>query len=263
MKQSKAVVQQRQYQIRRLFVERNSLQIAEVSKILGVSELTVRRDFSVLEQEGFIRRFHGGGQLLSGDLPNAPLYEDKDLLKQRQKQQIARYISRLIQEKDTVFLNAGTTTLEVIKAINHKNVMIVTNNAPACTVVDGTGASLISTGGEFNPKTRSFTGIMAVQLIQKMCAQVCVLGVNGISGTEGITTSNYMETMINDEFLNHCKGKRIVAADGSKIGKTFNFISAPIQSVDLLVTDSSADTDALEKIRERGIEIVLADQLQD
>ena len=72
MKQSKAVVQQRQYQIRRLFVERNSLQIAEVSKILGVSELTVRRDFSVLEQEGFIRRFHGGGQLLSGDLPNAP-----------------------------------------------------------------------------------------------------------------------------------------------------------------------------------------------
>ena len=68
----------------------------------------------------------------------------------------------------------------------------------------------------------SFTGIMAVQLIQKMCAQVCVLGVNGISGTEGITTSNYMETMINDEFLNHCKGKRIVAADGSKIGKTFN-----------------------------------------
>lgn len=261
MKQSKAVVQQRQYQIRRLFVERNSLQISEVSKMLGVSELTVRRDFSLLEQEGFIRRFHGGGQLLSGNLPNAPFYEYKDSLKQRQKQQIAHYISRLIQEKDTVFLNAGTTTLEVIKAINHKSVMIVTNNAPACTVVDGSGASLISTGGEFNPQTRSFTGIMAVQLIQKMCAQVCVLGVNGISSTEGITTSNYMETMINDEFLKHCTGKRIVAADGSKIGKTFNFISAPIQAVDLLVTDSSADAEALEKIRAKGITIVLADQM--
>ena len=183
------------------------------------------------------------------------------MLRQRQKQQIAHYIASLVSENDTVFLNAGTTTLEIIKAINSKKVIIVTNNALACTVVDGTAASLISTGGEFSPQNKSFTGIMAVQLVQKMCAQVCILGVNGISSSEGITTSNYMETMINDEFLKHCKGKKIVAADGSKIGKTFNFISAPLTAIDLVVTDSSADPEALQAIQANGIQIVLADQV--
>lgn len=261
MKQSRAVVMQRQYQIRRLFLEHQSLQVSDISKLLGVSELTIRRDFIALEAEGFIERFHGGGRLVSHNLPNAPLYEHKDMLRQRQKQQIAHYIASLVSENDTVFLNAGTTTLEIIKAINNKKVIIVTNNALACTVVDGTAASLISTGGEFSPQNKSFTGIMAVQLVQKMCAQVCILGVNGLSSSEGITTSNYMETMINDEFLKHCKGKKIVAADGSKIGKTFNFISAPLTAIDLVVTDSSADPEALQAIQANGIQIVLADQV--
>lgn len=261
MKQSRSVVFQRQCRIRALFSEHQTLQVSAVSRLLDVSELTIRRDFALLELDGFIERFHGGARLVSKNLPSAPLFEDKDRMKQRQKQQIARYIATLVQDEDTVFLNAGTTTLEIMRAINNKHITIVSNNALACTVIDGKAASLISTGGEYSPKNKSFTGISASLLIQKMYAQICILGVNGITAEEGITTSNYMETMINEELLKRCKGLRIAAADGSKIGKTFNFIIAPATSINLLVTDSSADSEALQKIASLGVEIVLADQL--
>ena len=260
MKQKQSVVIERRHRIKSLFAEHQILQVSQVSKLLNVSDLTIRRDFDALVQEGFIQRIHGGGKLLATSYPESPLFKDKHTLGQLQKQEIAAYISTLVKDNDTVFLNAGTTTFEIIKKLRDKHVVIVTNNALACTVMDDCTASLISTGGEYNPHNQSYTGMMAAALLQKMNATICVLGVNGISCDEGITTSNYMETMINEKMLKRCKGLRIVAADGSKIGRIFNFASAPISSIDLLVTDSSASSQELERIRSAGVNVVLVDQ---
>lgn len=101
---------------------------------------------------------------------------------------------------------------------------------------------------------------MAVSLLQRINATICILGVNGITGNEGITTSNYSETMINEEMLKRCKGPHIIAADGSKIGRIFKFSSAPITSTDILVTDSSADSRELKQIQNMGIQVILADK---
>lgn len=260
MKQSQAEVHKRHQQMLELFNTHGSLQVSDVSKTLGMSELTIRRDFDTLEKKGYIVRFHGGAKLVSPLAEAAPVFENKGTMNQIQKQQIARVASQFIQDKDTVFLNAGTTTLEIIKAIKDRNITIITNNALACSALGDGKAILISTGGEYNNRNKSYTGALATTLINKVFATVCLLGVNGITSADGVTTSAYLETMINEELLKRCKGKKIVAADGSKIGRTFCFTSADITDIDILITDSTADEEELDKMREKGVQIILADK---
>ncbi|MCI8403100.1 MAG: DeoR/GlpR transcriptional regulator [Lachnospiraceae bacterium] len=263
MKQKKSVVTERRMRIKNLFAEQQILQVSQISELLGISQLTARRDFDALAQEGFIERIHGGG-LLRTDHPDnfskPQHFKDKHQIGQRQKQEIAAYVASLVHDGDTVFLNAGSTTLEVIRRIRQKSVVIVTNNALASTIMGECSASLISTGGEYNPDNQSYTGLMAVTPLQRMNATTCILGVNGITCDEGITTSNYMETMINEEMLKRCRSSHIIAADGSKVGRIFKFSSSPIASVDILVTDSSADPQELKKIQAMGVKVILADK---
>lgn len=261
MKQKKSIIIERRHKILSLFSEHEDLHVSDLSKLLGVSELTIRRDLDALAGEGLIQRIHGGGRIMTDSYPEPPVFSDKHLIGQQQKHDIAVYISSLVNDGDTVFLNAGTTTMQVINQIKDKHIVIVTNNALACTVMDHCAASLISTGGEYNQHNQSYTGLMAASILQKMNASICILGVNGISADNGITTSNYMETMINEEMLKRCRGKRIAAADSSKIGKVFNFSTSHISNIDILVTDSGADSRELQKIRDAGVKVILADVL--
>lgn len=242
-----------------MFQTNDALQVSEVSQALNVSEITVRRDFDYLEKKGQITRFHGGATLNASHNGNSVLHDSRDDLHSREKQLIARVVASLIGENQTVFMNAGTTILEVFKAVRSKHIRVVSNNALAGGVIGGSSIEFICTGGIYQEKTRSYVGDLATPLLCKVYADVCVLGVNGISSCDGITTQTYSDTMLNDLMVKRCRGKKIIAADGSKIGKTFCFTSFPLDAVDILVTDSSADSEELSRIRELGIQVILAD----
>ncbi|MEG1806462.1 MAG: DeoR/GlpR family DNA-binding transcription regulator, partial [Clostridia bacterium] len=207
-------------------------------------------------------RFHGGASLKPQVSDESPKFKSKESMNYSQKVQIAKVVASLINDNDTVFINAGTTTFEVIRELSKKPIKIITNSVPAPSLFENSPSRLISTGGEFNAKNQSFTGDLATSIVNKIYASACVLGVNGFSSTDGITTADYLETMINELFLKRCKGLKIVAADGSKIGKTFCFTSASLSYIDILVTDSSANRDELAKFKELGIKIIIADAVQ-
>lgn len=259
MKQSLDTVRKRQQQILDYFSQKDSLGVSELSERLGVSELTIRRDFAYLEKKGLINRYHGGAQKI--DNPDLKIinYSEKHAQHFETKRKIAEAVSELIKEQDTLFINGGTTTMEVIKLLSKKDLTIVTNHVEAFTFCNEGKAKLICTGGEYNPVTKSYSGLLATSFLDIIVAKVCILGVNGITMQEGITTAYYQETLVNEEFINRTKGSVIVVADGSKIGKTFGFSTAPIDKVTMIVTDSSADKQELEKLRSCGIKIVLID----
>ena len=259
MKQSKEIVGRRHQQIIDLFAEKNPLYVTELSRELNVSELTVRRDLEALAKAGKVNRFHGGAQLVIPTNDDILEYSSKDTIAQEQKRQIAQVAERYIKDGDTVFLNAGTTTFEIIKAIKDKDITVVTNNSLASTVLRNTNASLISTGGEFNSRNLSYSGVLATYLINKIFSSVTLLGVNGLSAAEGVTTAYYPETMINQEFLKQSKGLKIIACDGSKLGKTFSFNTASIAGIDIVITDSSACSVEVDKIGAQGVTVVMAD----
>lgn len=261
MKQSKAVVQHRRKELLRLLETKSNLNVLETSQLLNVSPITIRRDMQALENMDLLQRYHGGAKPVTNEESAPPQFAYRGQLQMQQKRLIAKVVSEMVMEKQTVFLNAGSTTLSVIERLLKKPVRIITNNAQAISLWDGSSkAELILTGGEYYDRNRSFLGNLATQLLSKVYADLCVLGVNGIHSNSGVTTYTYQETLLNELMITRCNGKRIVAADGTKVGHVYCFPSTAIENIDILVTDSSADPEELAAIAECGVEIILADQ---
>ena len=261
MKQSKAVIQKRQMDLLGLFDKSGNILVSHASEVLQASPITIRRDLETLEKSGKVLRFHGGARIIIHDEPSPPKYSDRGLIQIEQKQKIAKYIASLVHDRQTIFLNAGSTTYCIIKELVHRQVRIITNNVNVIQLFDNVKAELMMTGGVYNAHNRSFLGDMTSNLLAKVHADICILGVNGINDKNGVTSFSYQETLLNQMMVKNCTGQCIVAADGTKIGKIFCFSTTPIENINLLVTDSSANSEELQKIQKAGIEVVLADKV--
>lgn len=259
MKQSRSVILKRRDQILRLAQRHGEVLVKDLCAALRVSEITVRRDLQEMERQGVLERFHGGARSRQ-NAAELPYFDDKKNAHMREKNRIAEVAAGMIAEESTVFCNAGTTTLAVMGRLRERRVRIITNNAMATGALAGGQCELISTGGEYRDRTRAFCGDFATYIVSKLYADVCILGASGVSLSGGVTTTVYNETMINEMMSRRCNGPTIVAADGSKVGKTHCFNCLPLGDVSLLVTDSSADPDELARMRGQGLQIVIVDE---
>lgn len=255
MNQSRTVIKNRQQDILDYIRSNKTLSVADASEIFQVSPLTIRRDFQTLEDQKLITRFHGGAAYNNSSFKEEIHLEEKKTLHEKAKEAIGKHVASMIPEGATLFLNSGTTTLSVLKYLNDKRVQVITNNALAPTVVHSDSINLILTGGECRNQSKSMVGTSAVEAVSKIYSSWCILGANGISNM-GMTTSVYAETQINEMMVMNCKGKVVLVADGSKIGKNFDFFSVPSRDIDMLVTDSSASPEELAKMEKQGIEII-------
>lgn len=258
MNQSKAVIQNRQRQLFEYIKKNSTIKVTAASEKFKVSELTIRRDLEELEKKDLITRFHGGATANTFTSDYDIVVEEKQIQNEHIKNCIGKRAVSLIQDGSTVFLNSGSTTISVLKHLNTRSVRVVTNNALASTVVWSDHLELIVTGGECRNRSKSLIGSFAMNVINNIYGNFCVLGVNGIS-SNGTTTSVYQETPINDAMVKRCNGTVIIVADGSKIGKSYNFISIPIQDIDILITDPSANPDELEKISAKGVKVIIVE----
>lgn len=257
MRKSVFQVNKRQKEVLSQLEQDGVVYVTRLSERFGVSEITIRRDLETMERARLLTRFHGGARLPEEPAEAVPLFDEKGRRNLDEKILIARRVAELIHEDDMVFMNSGSTVTHIPQFLQNKRVTIITNNARMACVDYGESVSLLLTGGIHNKITQSLTGDLAKRALEQVYATVCVLGVNGISAEDGITTSLYQETEINDAMLNRCRGKRVVAADSSKVGRTLNFISAPIDKIDMLVTTSRADPAEVEKLKARGVEVLV------
>lgn len=256
MKQSRTVILQRREKILSQLLNKGEVYVKDLCQLFGTSEITIRRDLHDLEQRGLLKRFHGGAKTKQRNQEVA-YFEDKRTSKRHEKDLIADALASMIEPGSTVFFNAGTTTLAVMSRIKDHNVRVITNNAMAPSVLAGGACEFICTGGEYQDRTKAFCGDLSTFIISKVYADICILGVNGVSMSGGVTTNVYNETQLNEIMSKRCQGKTIIAADGSKIGKTFCFTCMPLTQVDILVTDNTADMDEIKKIKQLGLEVIV------
>ncbi len=256
MKQSKYVISKRREQILNYLRENGETRVEKLSELCQVSPLTIRRDLSALEESRAVLRSFGSVQL-AGNSDGPATFEEKEITHRREKVKIAAEAGKHIPESATVFMNSGTTVLEVLKVVGNRNITVVTNNALAYTCCKHGGAQIICTGGTYFDLTKAYVGDFAGDIVGKIYADVCILGVNGISTEGGLTTSVLQETIINEKMAERCLGKVIVVADGSKIGRTYSFVSLSLNRVGLLITDASADVEEIDKLRGAGVDVVI------
>src|SRR3990172_434550 len=234
---------------------------ASLSEVLGASEATVRRDLAWLERQGIAERTHGGA-ILSQRMPTEPAYASSALANPEAKHSIGRAASRLVQDGDTVFLNSGTTTTEVLLHLKGRsdlqNIIVVTNNVTAAIEARDAEFEVILLGGSFRSRSYSIVGHFAAEMLRGMHANKAFIGVDGISLKFHYTTPASHEAEIAHVMIEQTQGPVYVVADYSKWGVVSNFRLATLDEVDGLIVDDSLDPEARVELSNRGIEVIAA-----
>ncbi|MGM0873456.1 MAG: DeoR/GlpR family DNA-binding transcription regulator [Bacillota bacterium] len=198
--------------------EKHSVKIQELVDLTNSSESTIRRDLTQLEEEKYLKRIHGGAALLQGKLREPNIIE-KSAKNLQQKKMIAKESASLIEEGDCIFLDAGTTTLQMVEYLPiDKEIVVVTNGLTVIDPLMQKGIKTYLIGGYLKPTTGAMLGRGALAAIEQYRFDKCFLGVNGIHVELGYTTPDPEEAEIKKEALQLSREKYVLA-DYTKFGE--------------------------------------------
>lgn len=238
---------ERSNQIMDLLRKKGTVQAADISQLLQVSLVTVRKDLQRMADEGLLRRTHGGAALCYPvSVPDARMTV---------VEQIAEAAASQIRDGDCVIMNAGNTTLLTArKLINHKNITIITNSIPvARELVHRPGIKLIFLGGETNAEGMFTYGWDAVTQLEQYKANKLILSASGLSCSAGLTTRHMEAADLLRKMI--ARTQTVIAvADSTKIGFESFYHVGDLHAVDMLITNESSDTEEeLSRMEAMGI----------
>jgi DeoR/GlpR family transcriptional regulator of sugar metabolism len=230
--------------------------LEELSQHVEASVSTVRRDLSVLEAAGNLRRTHGGARVVTPKTDEFA-FAARDAHQSAEKECIGRACAALIGVNQSVILDAGTTVYHVARHLEEKAPQIVTNSLPVANLfASANKLEVILAGGVIYPRLGVLVGPMTVEAFSRMRADVAIMSAGGIT-LEGITNSHALLIDIQRAMLKTAQ-KIIFCLDHSKFGRQSVSPLCSLDAVDTIVTDSQAPPDLVAGLRERGVQVVVA-----
>jgi DeoR/GlpR family transcriptional regulator of sugar metabolism len=227
---------ERHRQILRLLAERGRLTAAEICSRLGISAATARRDCTDIAAAGLAMRTRGA--LLPHDFSLVePPYSRKTEKAVNAKVRLGRAAAALVPEVGTIFVDAGTTTLEVGRALLDRSALrIFTNSVPLLALAGESRASLSAVGGEVRPISLAMTGALAQSWLENLRFDAAVVGASGLDGASGASTTEVGEAAVKTEVLRRSR-RRILVAHAEKWNHPSALRFAPWEAFTDFVTD--------------------------
>jgi DeoR/GlpR family transcriptional regulator of sugar metabolism len=254
---------ERQSQIIEVLLKKGRVSVPDICDEFQVSEMTARRDLARLERQGLLRRYHGGAEAILGR-SYEPSFKTRASKFQAAKAAIGWKAAELVKDGESVALDVGTTTLEIVPAlVGKRNLTIVTSCLQVANMVVrhlalDVAARLILTGGIVRPRELSMVGPIPERVYDGLHVDKAFIAAAGISVENGLTEFNVEDAQIKQVLIRHAR-ECILVADGSKFGVTTFTSFAPLSAVKTIVTDESAPKGIVEEIRGQGVEVLVAD----
>ena len=251
----------RRERMRALVGEREFARVAELSDVFGVSEVTVRGDLDVLASRGLVRRVHGGA--MPRTAPAERPFEVAEVVSAGEKEAIGALAAGLVSSDDSIVLDVGTTTAAIAEALVQRRdivtLTVFTNSLKVALVLEPAipRIEVVVTGGTLRSLQHSLVDPLGRVLLERLHVDIVFIGCNGVDPEGGVTNVNLPETEIKRVMLTAGR-RRVVVADGSKIGRVALAQLCSLDQVDILITGSSADGDVLAALRERGLDVRVA-----
>ena len=232
--------------------------VADLSRRLDVSEVTVRRDLQTLAAQGLLRRAHGGALLPPPAAPEPPVLQRVSQTP-TYKAQIGRAAADLVPEGSSVFIGSGTTTAQVARHLSgRKNLTVITNAINvAIEFAASEGVTVVMTGGMLRASELSLIGHLAELALREVRVDRAIVGMQAIS-LEGGMTNDYWPEVVTDRTVIEMAPEVIVVADHTKFGRVASAFIAPVTRVTTVVTDSECDPEVLAGLRALGIRTIVA-----
>ncbi|GAA1231908.1 DeoR/GlpR family DNA-binding transcription regulator [Prauserella halophila] len=232
--------------------------VTVTSEELGVAPETIRRDLAALERQGLVRRVYGGAILLER-LDFEPAVNERDQTRSDEKDRIARAALDLVPQRGTVLLDAGTTSSRLAASLPQgRDLTIVTNSLPiASQLATRSDVNLHMLGGRIRGTTLATVESWALDVLDGLTVDIGFFGANGFSVARGCTTPDTAESAVKAAMIRSCR-RRVLLSDHSKYGDDQFARFATLGEIDVLVTDSGLDEQAVSELNEAAIEVVLA-----
>jgi len=251
---------QRRAEILKIIETRGNVQVTELAEMLQTSEVTIRKDLTLLHNRHLLIRTRGGA------FKNPVVQPDEDdtigtkcLLNYPAKERIGKLAASLIRDGDNIMLDSGTTTMEIARHLDKfYNLTILTNAMNiAVELMKYQRFTVIILGGHVRINSQSTVGPLALATLQHFNNYKLFLGVDSFSMESGISTPNLEEALLNQSMIASA-GQTIAVFDSSKVNKqSFAFIANPEQ-INTIVTDPSMPETIQNELTQRGVKVLLA-----
>lgn len=244
---------------------RGSVRVTALAEMLGVSDMTIRRDLDALSSQSLVDKVHGGATAHARLSTDEPGFEAKWLQQQQEKEAIARAAAELVHPGMAVGLSAGTTTWTLAQRLNDVDELtIVTNSMQVAQALQrrpASGRTVILTGGVRTPSD-ALVGPVAVAALTQLHLDVLFLGVHGMSQRAGYSTPNLLEADVNRAFV-EASHRLVVVADHTKWGQVGLSSIAALQAADVVITDTGLPRDARRHLEDAVATVVAVEPATD
>jgi DeoR/GlpR family transcriptional regulator of sugar metabolism len=248
---------QRRKEIFTQLEQNQTVYISEISQILNVSAMTIRRDLNRLADQGLVTLIRGGAALNRG----AALEYSSRFRKSQypeEKYRIAKYCANLVTEGSSVFIDCGTTAEKIAEMlVMKKNIMAMTMSLPAANILStAKDLRFIMAPGLFHEKPLGFMGQLTSDFISRFKIDILFLGANGLDLVHGATTPDLIDAETKQSLVQQAE-KVVLATSHTKFGLSYFMRIAALKDIDLIVTDKAADPKLVQEMRDAGVDIVL------
>ncbi len=231
--------------------------VGELSRELGISQITIRKDLEYLQSRGLVQRAHGGALLPQPGALFDPSFPEKQNRNSEQKQRIAAAAATMVEEGQCVILDSGTTTTLIAQALKRfAHLTVVTNAINIAAELTGTDFEVILTGGTLRKDSYSLVGPLAEEVLDEMHADILFLGVDGFDLETGVTTPNVLESRVNRAMVRSAK-KVVVVCDSTKFSRRSFSRIVPLSAIHHVITDNGLPAEVGESLRRQNIPVIL------
>ena len=247
--------QERQQQIVQILEERRRVTVTQLSGALAVSEPTVRKDLARLERQGVVLRTRGGA-VLAARAPSEVAFDVRERLQRTEKQNIGETALRLIQDGDTIALDASTTALYLARRLKERRELtVVTNGIRVAVELSGQpGITVLIPGGTLRAESLSVVGTWADGILEQIHIQKAFVGAKGFTLAEGLTDINTEEVQLKQIITERAKNV-IAMIDHTKWGQVALATFCSTERIRLIITDRQAPGYMIDEVSTRGIEV--------
>ena len=238
--------------------QQGSATVEALAAQLGVALQTVRRDLQRLADAGLLARFHGGVRLPASSTENLA-YRERQRLHQAGKQAIARAVAQMVPPGASLFLNIGTTTEAVARALlQHQGLRVVTNNLQAAAILcDNPSCEVIVAGGLVRHHDQGVVGETAVEFISQFRVDIGLVGISGIDADGSLRDFDLREVKVAQAIMRASR-QVWLAADHSKFLRPAMVAMGRLDQVHTLFTDRPPPAEFAKLLIEAGTGCVVA-----
>ncbi len=252
------IVEERRAKIVQMLKYERTVKVSALMQAFGVSVETIRRDLEFLEDEGFLKRVYGGA-IRKGVFGEEPTYDTREVINLDAKKAIAAEAAKLIENGDTVFIDIGTTCLEVAKLLSDKKSLTILTNSfmIAKEMTDFPGCRVFLLGGELRKGELSVSGFLTSTNLNLFNADKAIIGAGGVTVESGITDYHPEEAYVRRLMIDRSK-YCVVVADRSKFGVVAMNVVCPLEKIGVLVTDDLISEEMKLSLETASIPIIVS-----